>query len=472
MAVYTNVIIVGGGFAGLNCVKQLAKANVKVLILDKTNHHVFQPLLYQVATASLSPGNIAVPIREIVSNQPNVSVIMADVVSINKEKRTVTTSAGDVFSFDYLVLAPGARHSYFGKDQWEVLAPGLKTVADALRIRETVLLAFEHAESCDSLQEAAKFLRFVIIGGGPTGVELAGSIAEIAHKTMFSNFRRIKPEQTEIYLIEGQAQVLPAYPPKLADIARKDLEKLGVKVMCNSRVTDINPEGVYLGEQFIETPNVIWAAGNQASPLLKELGTPLDRQGRVIVEPDLSVPGYPEIFVIGDAAHNVDKSGNPLPGIAPVAIQQGKYLGKLIRDQVPPADRKPFKYFDKGTMATIGKAKAVAMMGKLQFSGFIAWLAWCFIHILYLISFRNRVLVALQWTFWYLSGRRQVRIITRPIYECPITPAQDIKDSQGPRAFFASVRGFDKEKEVRVSTIAIDQLRSSAAKEAPIEESK
>lgn len=410
-----KVIIIGGGFGGINAAKAFRKSDIDVLVIDKTNHHVFQPLLYQVASAALSPGDIASPIREIVKHQPNTTVIMADIVSIDTTKKQVVADDGKAFSYDYLIIATGAMHSYFGHPEWEAFAPGLKTLRDAICIREHILIAFEKAERCENLDEASKYLRFVIIGGGPTGVEMAGAVAEIAYKTMFKNFRKIKPEQSEIYLIEGQSHVLPSFPVSLSNIARRDLERLGVKVMTDTRVTDIRENGVYLGERLIETVNVIWAAGNQASPLLQSLPVPLDRQGRGIVEPDLSIPGYPDVFIIGDAAHAKGKDGLPLPGMAPVAIQQGRYVANIIKKGIDPSKRRAFKYLDKGMMATIGKAKAVATMGKLSFSGYLAWFAWCFIHIRYLISFRSRALVMLQWVFLYIWGKHTVRLITRSI---------------------------------------------------------
>jgi len=413
----TKVIIIGGGFGGLNAAKKLRKADVEILMIDKTNHHVFQPLLYQVASAALSPGNIAVPLREILYRQDNTTVIMAHISKIDKEKKCVIASNGDIYPYDYLIVAVGAHHSYFGHDDWAPHAPGLKTISDAVRIRERILLAFECAERLGGGPETMKYLRFVIVGGGPTGVEMAGAIAEIAHHTMFRNFRFIKPELSEIYLVEGEKQILPPYSPKLAGIAQEDLEKMGVKVICGNHVTNITPESVSIGDQVIETTNVIWAAGNKAAPVLQTLDVPQDRGGRVIVGPDLSIPDHPEIFVIGDAAHALDEEGKPLPGIASVAIQQGIYAAKLIKKQVPHKKRKPFLYFDKGTMATIGKAKAVAVVGKKEFSGFFAWLAWGLIHIFYLISFRNRLIVMMQWFFWYLTGRRHVRLIKPAIEE-------------------------------------------------------
>jgi NADH dehydrogenase len=408
---YTKVVIIGGGFGGLNAAKALKKAPVDIILLDKTNHHLFQPLLYQVATAALSPGEIAYPIREIFRKQKNTMVIMGEATSIDKEKKQVVLANGDLVHYDYLILAVGARHSYFGNDKWEPFAPGLKTVSDALHIRERILSSFEKAERIDSITEAAKFMNFVVIGGGPTGVEMAGAIAEIAHTTLFNNFRRIKPETSKIYLVEALPHILPVYSPQLAEKAKVELEKLGVRVLTGKKVTNITTEGVQIEEMFIESKNVIWAAGNQASPLLKTLGIPLDRQGRAIVESDLSIPGYPEVFVIGDAASAAGKDGKPLPGIAPTAIQEGKYVGKIIRKNIPKDRRPPFKYFDKGSMATIGKGKAIAVMGKLQMTGLLAWLAWGFVHILYLIGFRNRLGVIIEWITVFITGQRGVRLL-------------------------------------------------------------
>lgn len=408
---HTKVVIVGGGFGGLNAAKALHKAKIDLLLIDKTNHHLFQPLLYQVATAALSPGEIAIPIREILRNQQNASVIMGEVTSINKTNKTILLGNGDSIPFDYLVLATGAKHSYFGNQQWEKFAPGLKTITDALKIREEVLLCFEIAERLERFSEAEKYLNFVVIGGGPTGVEMAGSIAEIAHKTLFKNFRRIRPEKSKIYLVEALPQILPVYPERLAKRAQKDLQKMGVNVLTGKKVTNITDDGVQIEDLFIPCKNVIWAAGNQASPLLKSLNVPLDRQGRAIVEKDLSIPGEPNIFVIGDAAQVLGKDGKPVPGIAPAAIQQGKYVAKLILNNLPKEKRRPFKYFDKGSMATIGTLKAIAMIGKLQFAGLFAWLAWCFIHIVYLIGFRNRFGVMVEWFYCFMTGQRGVRLI-------------------------------------------------------------
>ncbi len=412
---YTKVLILGGGFAGLNAAKALGNTKFDVWLIDKTNHHLFQPLLYQVASAALSPGDIAVPIREILSAYENVTVLMGQVERIDKEKREVVLQNGDRVGYEYLIVALGARHSYFGNDAWEEFAPGLKTLPDALRIRERILLSFEKAERCDSISEAKKYLNFVIIGGGPTGVEMAGAIAEIAYETMLKNFRRIDVTKTKIYLVEGSPHILPVYPEKLSEKAQKYLEHFGVHVITGKRVTNVTKEGVTVENLFIPCENILWAAGNQASPILKTLDVPLDKQGRVIVDSDLSVPGFPEIFVLGDAAYALDRKGKPLPALAPVAVQQGRYVAYLLRKRLPKSERPAFDYFDKGTMATIGKTKAIGMFGKLQFSGFIAWLAWCFVHILYLIGFRNRLIVLTRWLMSYFSSQRGARLINRSI---------------------------------------------------------
>ncbi len=406
---YEKVVIIGGGFAGLNAALGLKKLEGEVLIIDKTNHHLFQPLLYQVATCALSPANIAYPIREIFRNYPNTKVIMGDVVDFDLVQHQVIMGNDDKFPFTKLIIATGTSHSYFGHEEWEKLAPGLKTLQDARQIREQLLVTFEKAERLDDQADLHKYLRVVIVGGGPTGVEMAGAIAEITRKTLSKNFRRFNPDQTEVILIEGEKQLLPSFDPKLAEIAKKDLEKFGVKVYLNELVEEISEQGVRTKNRFLETFNVVWAAGNQASPLLKKLHVPLDRAGRVIVNPDLTIPGHPDVFVLGDAAHFASKEG-PLPGIAPVAIQQGQYIAKKILGKI----QKPFVYNDKGTLATIGKAKAVGEIKGFKVSGFIAWWVWCVVHIFYLISFSNRLLVLTQWVFWYLSGKRQVRLISKP----------------------------------------------------------
>lgn len=408
-----KVLILGGGFGGLSAAKALGNSKCDVWLIDRTNHHLFQPLLYQVASAALSPGDIAVPIREILAPYPNITVLMGDVVAIDKEKKQVELRNGDRLGFEYLVVALGARHSYFGNDAWEPFAPGLKTLKDALQIRERILISFEKAERCDSISEAKKYLNFVIIGGGPTGVEMAGAIAEIANETLLKNFRRIDTTKTKIYLVEGSPHILPVYPEKLSNKAHAYLEHFGVNVITGKRVTNITKEGVMIEEMQIPAENILWAAGNQASSVLRTLHVPLDKQGRASVDKDLSLPGYPDIFIIGDSACTLDAQGKPLPALAPVAVQQGRFVANILRKRLPKNQRPSFSYLDKGSMATIGKTKAIGMFGKMQFSGLFAWLAWCFVHILYLIGFRNRVAVLFQWLVSYFSSQKGARLIYR-----------------------------------------------------------
>lgn len=412
-----KVVIIGGGFGGIHAAKTLRKSVAEITLIDKTNYHLFQPLLYQVATGALSASNIAIPIREILRNQENTSVIMNDVVAIDKQHQEIKLFDGGSINYDYLIVATGAITAFFGHDEWQSHALGLKTLTDAAKVSEHILLSFELAEQCDSKEEAKKYLRFVLIGGGPTGVEMAGAIAEIALGTMIENFKKITPKETEIILIEGADQILPSYPLKLSIKAKEDLEGMGVKVFTNAFATNITNDGIYLRDQFIPTKNVLWTAGNTASPLLKTLNVPLTRDGRAIVEQDLTISGYPNLFVIGDAAAFSDPVNGILPGLAPVAMQQGNYVGKIILRDISQEMRKPFKYHDKGSMATIGTAKAVAKVGNFCFSGVLAWLAWSFIHIAYLISFRNRFLVMAQWIFLYLTNVRNALIIPRSIDE-------------------------------------------------------
>jgi len=407
-----KVVIIGGGFGGITAAKQLKKYNLDITIIDKTNHHLFQPLLYQVATAALSPGDIAIPIRSIFKGLKNIEVIMAEVLSVNKEESFIQLKDRKIY-FDYLIMAPGSSHSYFGKEEWEKNAPGLKSLNDALAIREKILCSFEEAEIIKNKNEQEPYLTFVIVGGGPTGVEMAGAIAEIAKQTMLKDFKNINPIETKIYLVEAYQRILTAYSEHLSEIAKKDLEKMGVYVVVNTKVTNVSQSGVTLGEKFIKTKNIIWAAGNEASPLLKSLNVELDRAGRVLVENDLSIKGCPNIFVIGDAANLKNKNSELLPGIAPVAIQQGKYVAKLIGSNKDISERKPFEYFDKGTMATLGKAKAVAKIRRFEFSQFAAWFLWSFVHIFFLITFRNRFRVMAEWIWCYFTSRRGVRLITR-----------------------------------------------------------
>ena len=407
-----KVIIIGGGFGGLTAARNLNSKNLEITLIDKTNYHLFQPLLYQVATAALSPGDIAVPIRAILTRRKNIEVIMAEVTSINKDEKFVQIN-NERISFDYLIVAPGSSHSYFGKNEWEKFAPGLKTLSDALSIREKILISFEKAEMISDPKERDKYLTFVIVGGGPTGVEMAGAIAEIARQTMIKDFRHINPKETKIFLVEAAPRVLTAYSEKLSESAKEALAKLGVKVLTGKMVTNITENSVQLGDEVIETRDIIWAAGNEASPLLKSLNTDLDKAGRVLVEKDLSIKNNPDIFVIGDSANIKNKNGELLPGIAPVAMQQAKYVAEIINKKLSKDGRKPFAYFDKGMMATIGKAKAIAKIRKLEFTGFIAWFIWSFVHIFFLITFRNRVRVMAEWIWYYVTSRRGVRLITR-----------------------------------------------------------
>ena len=408
-----EVVIVGGGFGGLNAAQKLSKYPVTITVVDRKNHHTFQPLLYQVATAGLSPGEIAAPMRGVLRRQENVRVLMGEAVGFDLEHRLVRLGDGSSIPYDYLVLAAGATHSYFGHPEWEKLAPGLKELEDATEIRRRVLLAFELAERRASMTGKAEPVHFVIVGGGPTGVELAGTLAEIARKTMTGNFKYINPRDTRILLIEGGPRVLPAYPPDLSASAERQLRELGVEVMTSTMVTAIEPGQVKVGEQIYPSTVTLWAAGVAASELGKALGVETDKPGRVIVNPDLSVPGHPEVFVIGDLANFKDqKTGKPLPGVAPVAIQQGQFVAKNIGRSLKGEPREEFHYWDKGTMATIGRAAAVADLGRLHFSGLIAWLMWLFVHLMYLVGFRNRLLVFIEWGWSYMTYQRSARLIT------------------------------------------------------------
>lgn len=413
------MVIVGSGFGGLNAAQKLAKAPVQVTLIDRKNHHTFQPLLYQVATAGLSPGEIAAPIRSILRDKKNVEVLLGEVTGFDLDRRVVQTPGQD-YPYDYLIVAAGARHSYFGHDAWEKLAPGLKTIEDALEIRRRVLLAFELAERQAAAGEPATSVNFVVVGGGPTGVELAGTLAEICRHALTHEFRSIDPAQAHILLVEGGPRVLAAYPEDLSRSAEQQLHNLGVEVRTSATVTRVEPGAVDVGETQFPAAVVLWAAGVAASPLGKKLGVAVDRAGRVPVEPDLSLPGHPEVFVIGDLATLKDKHGNLLPGVAPVAIQQGRFVAKVIRQEVESHrgengaaySRPRFHYWDKGSLATIGRAAAVAEFGKIHISGFVAWLSWLFVHILFLIGFQNRLLVFIQWAWSYVTYERGARLIT------------------------------------------------------------
>ena len=406
-----RIVIVGAGFGGLNAARALARLPVQVTLVDRRNYHTFQPLLYQVATAALSPADIAAPIREIMARHKNVEVMLGEVESFDLANRKVFLH-GFELDYDYLLVAAGATHAYFGHDDWEPVAPGLKSIEDALEIRRRILLAYELADRDAALTGKHAPLNFVVVGGGPTGVELAGTLAEIARKSAAENFRHIEVSQIRILLVEAGPAVLSSYAPDLQRSAVKQLERLGVEVRTNAAVTDVRLGQVCIGDEVIPSEVTLWAAGVAASPHGRALGVPTDRHGRVLVEPDLSIPGHREVFVIGDLATLKDKDCRPLPGVAPVAIQEGKYVARQIAADMAGRARQNFHYFDKGSLATIGRAAAIAQIGKVHLSGLLAWLTWLFVHIMYLIGFRNRVLVILQWAWSYFTFQRSAWLIT------------------------------------------------------------
>jgi NADH dehydrogenase len=407
-----RVVIIGGGFGGLSAARALRRAPVDVTILDCRNHHVFQPLLYQVAMAVLSPGDIASPIRWILRHQRNVEVLLGEVGRIDADRRIAHLTDGAEIPYDYLIVAAGATHAYFGHDDWLPYAPGLKTLEDALVMRRRVLLAFERAEREPDLVRQRALLTFVIVGGGPTGVELAGALAEIARQSLAKDFRHFDPSSSRIILIEGGPVVLPPFPARLRDAARRDLERLGVEVRTNTLVTRIGPGVVQAGEERIAAETVLWAAGVAASPLGASLGVPLDRVGRVLVRPDLTIPGHPEVFVIGDLASLAGPAGRPLPGVAQVAMQMGVHASRNIVRAAEGQPLRAFTYRNLGDMATIGRASAVADLPMIKLTGTIGWLAWLFVHIFNLIGFRNRLVVMVQWAWSYFSYQRAIRLIT------------------------------------------------------------
>ena len=408
-----RVVIIGGGFAGLSAAKALAGAQVEVTLLDRTNHHTFQPLLYQVATAVLAPSEIASPIRWLLRGQRNVTVLLAAVDRVDVSCRVVVTDGGATeMPYDYLILATGARHAYFSHPEWEALAPGLKSLEDAHEMRRRFLLAFEEAEKSADARARESWLTFVIVGGGPTGVELAGILPEVARHGIARDFRRIDTRRTHVILLEGGPRVLPSFSGRLSERARRDLTELGVEVRTGALVTRIEPDAVYVGGERIACRTVFWAAGNAASPLAMSVGGPLDRAGRVMVEPDLSVPGHPEIFVAGDVAGVIRDDGTLVPGVAPAANQEGRTAAQNILRTIRGEPRRPFHYRDKGSLATIGRHRAVAQFGRLGVSGYVAWWLWLVIHILYLAGFRNRLVVAVEWGYAYLTYHRGARVIT------------------------------------------------------------
>jgi NADH:ubiquinone reductase (H+-translocating) len=410
-----HVVIVGGGFAGLSAARALRRTRVRITVVDRRNHHLFQPLLYQVATAALNPGDIAYPIRAVLRRQLNTRTILARVDGIDLAARTLRLADGEL-AFDFLVLATGATHSYFGHDAWEAWAPGLKTIEDALEVRRRVLSAFEAAERLADVTQRRATLTFVVVGAGPTGVELAGALSEIGRLTVAKDFRTFDPRTLRVVLVEAADRVLPPYTPRLSASAKQQLERLGVEVRVGTSVTRIDHGGVWLGDEHIAARTVLWAAGVAASPLGKALGVPVDRAGRVLVQPDLSVPSHPNVFVAGDLMH-FEQHGKPVPGVAPVAIQSGRHAARNVRALVTGKPTTPFRYFDKGSLATIGRAKGVGQIGRLELTGFFAWWVWWLVHIAYLIGFRNRLVVMIGWAWQYFAFSRGARLITGRAWE-------------------------------------------------------
>jgi len=408
-----HVVIVGGGFGGLYAARALAGRPVRVTLLDRRNHHLFQPLLYQVATAALNASDIAAPLRSVLRRARNVTVLLAEVQAVDLGARRLTLDRGET-GYDALILAAGAGHSYFGHEDWEAFAPSLKTLEDALEIRRRVLLAYEYAEREGDGAEQRALMSFVVVGGGPTGVELAGALAEISRQTIARDFRIIDPTRARIVLIESGPRILSTFPESLSLRARQVLERIGVEVVTGKAVTKVTADAVWLGADQIRTRTVLWAAGVAGSPLARSLGLPLDRAGRIAVDPDLSIPTHPEVFVIGDMSLSRDPSGAPHPGLAPVAMQQGKLAAANVLRRLQGEPTRPFRYRDRGTIATIGRAKAVAVVGGVKLSGLMAWLTWVFVHIMYLIGFRNRFLVLFEWAWAYVTWQRGARLITRP----------------------------------------------------------
>lgn len=426
-----RVVIVGAGFAGLNAAKRLARktdksGEIEITLLDRHNYHLFQPLLYQVAMAGLSPGEIAMPIRTMLAKYKNTRVLLGEAKHLDVASKSIQTEAGEI-SYDYLVLALGSQGSYFGHEEWEPHAPGLKSLEQATEVRRRVLTAFELAERETDPDRIRQLLTFVVVGGGPTGVELAGSLGEITRYTLSKDFRHIDPRNTRIILIEAGPRVLASFHPDLSRRAQRDLENLGVTIWTGVRVTKISEDGVALGGEVVKAVTVLWAAGVKPSPLNVQLGTPLDRQGRVIVNKDLTIPGHPEVFVIGDQACFIGEDGNPLPGLAPAAMQEGRAVAESIVNDLHGKPRKTFKYNDKGQMATIGRRKAVAQMDKMRFTGVVAWLAWLLVHIYYLVGFKNRVLVMIQWSWSYLTYKRGAQIITSREWQSFAKPEEPTK---------------------------------------------
>jgi NADH dehydrogenase len=423
-----RVVIVGGGFGGLNAARALARAPVRITLVDRRNHHLFQPLLYQVATAALNPSDIAIPIRRILRKQENVEVLLAEARTLDLSARVVGLDDGSL-PYDYLIVATGARHSYFGNEGWTPFAPGLKSIGDALEIRRRVLSAFELAERERDPQLREAWLTFVVVGAGPTGVELSGALCEIAQHALASDFRRINPAQARVILLEGSDRVLPPYPPDLSEKARRQLVRLGVDVRTGQRVTSIDSEGVDVGEARIPTRTVLWAAGVKGSGFGRALGVPLDRSGRALVGSDLALAGHPEVFVVGDLA-SLTQDGVPVPAVAPAAMQEARHAARNVERAVRGEPPLPFRYKNKGSLATVGRSAAVAQLGRLHLSGAPAWLAWLGLHLLFLVGFRNRVIVVLQWAWSFVSYDRGARLITGPLHRAPDQPRAERRTRQ------------------------------------------
>lgn len=424
-----RVVILGGGFGGIAAAQALKRAHVAVTVIDRTNHFTFQPLLYQVATAALAPSDITAPIRWVLRHHRNAEVLMAEAREIDTQKRVVRIDDElKEIPYDYLIIATGSRHAYFGHNEWEPYAPGLKAIEDASEIRRRFLLAFENAEKTDDEKEREELLTFVIVGGGPTGVELAGAFPYIARKALAPDFRTVDTRRTRVVLVEAGPRILPTFPEELAARARKDLEDLGVEVRVGSFVTGVDAEGVQVGEEKIRARTAFWAAGNLASPLGKFLGVPLDRAGRIEVNPDLSVPGISNVFIVGDLA-SLTQDGRMIPGVGPAAIQEGRAAAKNILRDLKRERRKPFHYWNKGDLAVIGRSRAIADLGWIQFSGWFAWVFWLFVHIMYLVGFRNRVVVLTEWAYAYFTSQAGVRLITDvERYKPPGTATERVRD--------------------------------------------
>jgi NADH dehydrogenase len=436
-----RVVVIGGGFGGLEAVKALKNADVDITLLDRRNHHLFQPLLYQVATAALNPSDIATPLRSVLRKQKNVEVFLAEAQRIDTDARKVMLTDGEL-PYDYLVVATGATHSYFGRDDWEQHAPGLKTIEDALEIRRRVLYAYEAAERETNPATRHAWMTFVIVGAGATGAELAGAFAEISRRTLARDFRHIDPREARILLVEHAPHVLPAFTPELSEKARAQLTHLGVEIRTGTKVTGIDDDGVDLGDERVPSRTVIWAAGVRASPLVQSLNVPLDRAGRVVVEPDLSIPAHPEVMVVGDVA-SLQQDGKPVFGVAPAAMQAGKHSASNIRRMIAKEPPQPFRYVDKGSLATLGRKAGIADIRGLHLSGFIAWAAWLLIHVFFLIGFRNRVLVLLEWAWSYLTFQRGARLITgaapKTLEETPKTIPPPVRSTTSREAAPVSV---------------------------------